>query len=81
MALSNTDKKEIESMIKKEIKSFLSSNTTKQFEDKLVDKISKEIERGGLRKDIKEMIIKAFMEYFTIMFQQRSFWESKFKNM
>jgi len=36
MALSQADKREVESLIKKEIKDFLGSNTAKQFEDKLV---------------------------------------------
>ena len=48
MALTQTDKNEIEVMIRKEIKSFLDSNTSKQFEDKLIDKISVEIQRGKL---------------------------------
>ena len=34
MALTDTDRKEIEVMIRKEIKSFMDSNTVKQFEDK-----------------------------------------------
>ena len=46
MALSATDKKEIEVMIRKEIKDFLNSNTLKQFEDKIIDLIRKEIQRG-----------------------------------
>ena len=32
MALTSTDRKEIESMIKKEIKDFFDSNSSKQFE-------------------------------------------------
>jgi hypothetical protein len=53
----------------------------KQFEDKLIDKISKELQRGGLRKDVKDVVVKAFLEYFTIMYQQRMYWESKFKSL
>ena len=51
MALTSTDKKEIESMIKKEIKDFFDSNNSKQFEKKLLDKISSELSRGALKKD------------------------------
>jgi hypothetical protein len=36
MALSVSDKKEIETMIRKEIKSFLDSNTLNQFENKMI---------------------------------------------
>ena len=81
MALSQTDKREIETLIKKEIKDFLGSTTIKQFEDKLLDRISKEMKRGKIEKDVKELIIKSFREFYTIMYQQRSFWESKFKGM
>lgn len=81
MALTNTDKREIETMIRKEIKSFLDSNTTKQFEDKLIDKITKEVKRGGkMEKDIKEIVIKSFKEFFNMMFYHRSWFESKFRN-
>jgi hypothetical protein len=80
MALSQTDKREIETLIKKEIKDFLGSTTIKQFEDKLLDRISKEMKRGKIEKDVKELIIKSFREFYTIMYQQRSFWESKFRS-
>jgi len=80
MALTQSDKREIESLIKKEIKDFLGSATTKQFEDKLLERISKEMKRGKLEKDVKELIIKSFREFYTIMYQQRNFWESKFKS-
>lgn len=81
MALTSSDKKEIETLIRKEIKDFLGSNTAKQFETKLMDNISKEIQRGGLKKNIKDIIIKSFQEYFTVMYQQRSYWEQKFRNV
>ena len=41
MALTTTDKKEIETMIRKEIKTFMGNSTLKQFEDKLLDRVSK----------------------------------------
>lgn len=82
MPLSQSEKKEIETIVKKEIKDFLNSNTTKQFEDKLVERISKEMKKGGkLDGQLKDLIIKSFREFYTIMYQQRSFWESKFKGM
>lgn len=80
MALTASDKREIETLIRKEIKDFMGSNTARQFEDKLVDKISKDLKRGKLEKDVKDLIIKSFREFYTIMYQQRSFWESKFRN-
>ena len=82
MALSQADKREIESLIKKEMKDFLGSNTTKQFEDKLVDRITNEMKKNGkLNGEVKDLIIKSFREFYTIMYQQRSFWESKFKGL
>jgi hypothetical protein len=81
MALTQSEKREIETLIKKEIKDFLGSNTAKQFEDKLMDKISKDLHRGKLEKDVKDLIIKSFREFYTVMYQQRSFWESKFRGI
>ncbi len=82
MALNQSEKKEIETLVRKEIKDFLSTNTAKQFEDKLVERISSEMKRGGkLDGQLKDLIIKSFREFYTIMYQQRSFWESKFKGM
>jgi len=81
MALSQSEKREIESLIKKEMKDFFGSNTMKQFEDKLIDKISRDLQRGKLEKDVKELIIKSFREFYTLMYQQRSFWESKLKGI
>ena len=47
MALSSSDKKEIEVLIRKEIKDFLGSNTINQFENKLLDMVAKELKRGN----------------------------------
>jgi Rod binding domain-containing protein len=82
MPFNQSEKREIETLVRKEIKDFLNSSTTKQFEDKLVERISKEMKRGGkLDGQLKDLIIKSFREFYTIMYQQRSFWESKFKGM
>ena len=43
MALSQSDKNEIEKMIRKEIKDFMGSTTIKKFEDTLIERIRKEI--------------------------------------
>ena len=80
MALTQAEKKEMETMIRKEIKDFLGSTTAKQFEDKLIQQVSKDIKRGKLEGDVKDIIVKSFREFFTMMFHQRSFWESKFRS-
>jgi uncharacterized membrane-anchored protein YjiN (DUF445 family) len=81
MALSATEKKEIEVLIRKEIKSFFDSATSKQFENKLMDKVVDDLKKGKLRNEVKEVVMKSFQEYFTIMYQQRGFWEQKFRNV
>jgi hypothetical protein len=45
MALTATDKREIETLIKKEIKDFIGANTTRQFEDKVLDLVIKDLKR------------------------------------
>jgi anti-sigma28 factor (negative regulator of flagellin synthesis) len=80
MALSSSEKKEIEVLIRKEIKSFLDSNTLNQFEDKLIDKIKKEVQRGKLEGDIKDIAIKMFREFYQFMWMNRSYWEPRLKN-
>jgi hypothetical protein len=80
MALTTSDKKEIETMIRKEIRSFMENNTIKQFEDKLMDKISKEIKRGKLEDDVKDITLRMFREFYQFMWMNRSYWEPRLKN-
>jgi hypothetical protein len=80
MALTNSDQKEIEVMIRKEIKSFMENNTIKQFEDKLMDKISREVRRGKLEGDIKDITLRMFREFYQFMWMNRSYWEPRLKN-
>ena len=80
MALTNTEKKEIEVMIRKEIKAFMDNSTIKQFEDKLLDRISKEIKRGKLEGDIKDITLRMFREFYQFMWMNRGYWEPRLKN-
>ena len=80
MALTSTEKKEIEIMIRKEIKAFMENNTIKQFEDKLLDRISKEIKRGKLEGDVKDITLRMFREFYQFMWMNRSYWEPRLKN-
>jgi len=81
MALTKTDKNEIETMIRKEIKDFLNSNTISQFENKIVDKIQDEIRRGKITKDVSEIVAKVMKEFYKIMWTRRTFWEPTLKNV
>jgi hypothetical protein len=80
MALSSTDKNEVETIVRKEIKNFLDSNTVKQFESKLIDTVSKELRRGKLEGDTKEIVIRVFREFYGFMWNNRSLWEPRLKN-
>ena len=80
MALTNSDIKEIESVVRREIKNFMETNTVKQFEDKLMDKILKDIKRGKLEGEVKEITLKMFREFYQFMWMNRSYWEPRLKN-
>jgi len=80
MALTDSDKKQIETMIRKEIKDFIGSSTMKQYEDRLIDILKKEIKRGKLEGDVKDIVIKVFREFYQFMWTQRGYWEPRLKN-
>ena len=80
MALTSSESKEIEVLIRKEIKSFMNNNTVKQFEDQLMDRIQKEMKRGKLEGEVKEITIRMFREFYQFMWVNRSYWEPRLKN-
>jgi hypothetical protein len=80
MALSQSEKKEIETLVKKEIKDFLNSNTLRQFEDKMLDMVAKDLKRGKLESETKEIVIKIFKEFYQLMWTQRSMWEPRLRS-
>jgi len=80
MALTATEKKEIEVLIRKEIREFMESSTLKQFEEKFMEKILKDIKRGKLEGEVKEITLKMFREFYQFMWMNRSYWEPRLKN-
>ena len=80
MALTSTEKKEIETLIRQEIRQFLGSNTIKQYEDKMIDMISKVIKNGKINSDVKEIVVRMFREFYQFMWTQRGYWEPRLKN-
>jgi hypothetical protein len=66
--------------MRKEIRNFMDNNTVKQFEDKLVDRIGKEIKRGKLEGDVKDITLRMFREFYQFMWMNRSYWEPRLKN-
>lgn len=79
MAFNQTEKNEIERIVKSEIKSFLDSQTLRQLENKMIELISKEIERGKLEKNVRDIVVKSFKDFYEYMWMNRSTWESKLK--
>ncbi len=75
MALSKTDKDQIEVMIRKEIKNFMETSTVKQCENKLIDELKKEIKNGKLDRDIKSIVSDVMIDFYRLMWTKRSFWE------
>jgi len=81
MALSPTDKREIETIVRKEIKDFLGTSTVKQFENKILDMIASELNsRSKVNTNVKDIVVKVFREFYYYMWSQRSSWEPKLKN-
>ena len=80
MALTSSEVKEIEVMIRREIRSFMDNNTVKQFEDKLMDKIQREMKRGKLEGEVTDITLKMFREFYQFMWVNRSYWEPRLKN-
>ena len=80
MALTDSDKRDIEVLIRKEIKDFLGNNTIKQFEDKLVDTIARELKRGKLENEVKDIGVRSFREFYNVMWSNRGYWEPRLRN-
>jgi anti-sigma28 factor (negative regulator of flagellin synthesis) len=81
MALNQTDKREIEKIVRQEIKSFLGSNTMNQFEKKMIDKVKSEIKSGRIKGDINELVTKIMREFYRFMWTQRATWEPRLRNV
>jgi uncharacterized protein (UPF0335 family) len=80
MAFTETEKKEIETLVRKEIKDFIGTTTVKQFEDKLLNIVIQDMKRGKTEKEIKDLVIKMFTEFYGMMYQQRSMWQGRLRN-
>lgn len=80
MSLSSSEMKEIQSVVRKEIRNFLETSTIKQFEEKIVDRVQKEFKKGKLEKEMKETVQKIFTEFYKHMWDTRNQWENKLKN-
>jgi hypothetical protein len=80
MALSSTDKKEIETLVRKEIKSFLKADTVKQFENNFIDIVAKEIKKGKLRGNINDVVVDLTTEFYYYLWSNKNQWQSTLRN-
>ena len=69
MALTNTDKTEIERIVRKEIKDFL--NTT-QAHKVVVDMVKKEMGTRDINDKVVELSTKVVVELFKTLWQRKS---------
>jgi RNase P/RNase MRP subunit POP5 len=81
MSLTSADKKEIEGIVRKEIKDFLGATTTEKFEKIIIDKLRNEIKKGNLRGDINDVIVKLFHEFYYMLWTGRTHWEGRLKSL
>lgn len=78
MALTNTDVKEIEKIVKKEIKSFLE---TTQAHNIVVKMIQDELGTKNIDSKIVDLSTKVVVELFKTLWLRKNFWEAPLKNV
>jgi len=78
MALTDTDKKEIQSIVKREVKEFLD---TTQAHNIVIKVIQKELGTRNIDDKIVDLSTKVVVELFKTLWQRKSFWESSLKNV
>jgi hypothetical protein len=78
MALDTQDKREIEKIVKKEIKDFLD---TTQAHNTVVKIIQKEMGTRDINDKIVDLSTKVVVELFKTLWQRKSFWENSLKNV
>ncbi len=80
MALSQQEKKELEALVRKEIKDFLGEPTVKKFEDALIKKMGKELKTGSLRPEFNEIFTNMMAEFYYTMWTKKNTWQGSLKN-
>ena len=53
---------------------------TKDNKAKLQEAVQKEIKRGKLEGDVKDITLRMFREFYQFMWMNRSYWEPRLKN-
>ena len=80
MALTPHEKKELETLVRKEIKDFLGEPTVKKFEDALIKKMGKELKNGSLRPEFNEIFTNMMAEFYYTMWAKKNTWQGTLKN-
>lgn len=78
MALTDSDKKEIERIARKEIKDFMNST---QVQSIVVKMIQNELGTKKIDDKIVDLSTKVVVELFKTLWQRKSFWEGSLKNV
>jgi len=79
MALTSTDKKEVERIARKEIKDFM---TKPQFKNEIEKLIDAQIKNGRkTRNEIVDIISKVTLELYKAFWFRRSMWQSELKRV
>jgi hypothetical protein len=78
MSLTTQDKKEIEKIVQKEMKSFLD---TTQAHNIVIKVIQKELGTKKIDDKIVDLSTKVVVELFKTLWQRKSFWESSLKSV
>ncbi|MFL3662347.1 MAG: hypothetical protein ACI6PN_11395 [Polaribacter sp.] len=79
MALTNTDKKEVERIARKEMKDFI---TKPQFKNEIEKLIDLQIKNGRKsRSEIVDIVSKVMLELYKTFWFRRSMWQSEIKRV
>tara|TARA_R110000824_G_C14663526_1_gene618125 strand:+ start:52 stop:291 length:240 start_codon:yes stop_codon:yes gene_type:complete len=76
MALTKTDKGEIERLIRKEIKDFIKKP---QFTNEMKKMIQSELKDKKFKGDMIELMSNVLLELYKAFWFRRSFWQSEIK--
>jgi len=78
MALTDSDKTQIENIVRKEIKSFMDST---QAHTIVIKAIQDELGTKKIDDKIVDLSTKVVVELFKTLWQRKSFWESALKSV
>jgi hypothetical protein len=78
MALTDSDKTQIENIVKKEIKNFMDSTQAHKL---VVKTIQDELGSKKIDDKIVDLSTKVVVELFKTLWQRKSFWESALKSV